>query len=139
MIYKRIKNTNFEQSATNKSTNTLELAKRNTIITLFFVISCFVICWIQNQVVYLLYLIGLNINFYSAYYQYTVLMVFLNCTVNPFVYLIKYKEYQKALKDIIMCNRHSDTTSEVDTISSQIESVWKQRFALKQRTKGNTE
>ena len=37
----------------------------------------------------------------STYFHFTVLMVEFNSTVNPFIYLIKYKDYQEALKQLL--------------------------------------
>ena len=82
-----------------------QLARRNTIKTLLIVALCFIICWSQNQVRYLMFNCGYNINFNSFYHQFTILLVFLNCTVNPFIYLIKYKDYQEALKTFFHCNK----------------------------------
>ena len=70
-----------------------QLARRNTIKTLLIVGLCFIICWSQNEVMYFMYNCGYDINFSRTYFQFTFLMVFLNCTVNPFIYLIKYKDY----------------------------------------------
>lgn len=124
VISRRIRNTHFEENITQRNNrNVFELAKRNTMITLLIVVVCFVVCWSQNQVLYFLEIIGFNVNLYGPYSQYTVIMIFLNCTVNPFVYLIKYKEYQKALKELTMCKRLSDRVSEVNTISSQLDSL----------------
>ena len=32
-------------------------------------------------------------------------MAFCNCTINPFIYLVKYRDYQIALKEF--CNRNA--------------------------------
>ena len=77
------------------------IARKNTIKTFLLVGLCFIICWSQNQVYYLMYNLGYEINWDGAYYKYTILMIFLNCTVNPFIYLIKYQDYQKALRKFI--------------------------------------
>ena len=82
-----------------------QLARRNTIKTLLIVGLCFIICWSQNQVRYLMFNCGYNINFNSTYHQFTILMMFLNCTVNPFIYLIKYRDYKEALKTFFHCNK----------------------------------
>ena len=36
-------------------------------------------------------------------------MVFLNCTINPFIYLVNYRDYQKALKSYVGCMRQENT------------------------------
>ena len=95
-------------------------ARRNTINTLLVVGCCFIICWVQNQVLYLMYNLGYEIDWNSPYYHFTVLMVFVNCTVNPFIYLIKYQDYQIALKEFLHCKskkRENITQHSVSSIS----------------------
>ena len=78
--------------------NNFELARTNTIKTLLLVALCFVICWSNNQVYYLMYNLGFHVDWNSSFYQSTVVMAFLNCTINPFIYLAKYQDFQTALK-----------------------------------------
>ena len=84
-----------------------QLATRNTIKTLVLVAVCFVICWTGNQVWFLLYNIGYEVAFDSEAYKFFVLMVCVNCTINPFIYLVQYKEYQTALK-LLICNKRKE-------------------------------
>ena len=81
------------------------LARRNTIKTLLIVGCCFIICWSQDQIFYFMYNCGYPVDWNSPYYHIIGLMVFLNSTVNPFVYLIMYKDYQTALKTFIWCKK----------------------------------
>lgn len=78
-----------------------QIARRNTIKTLLVVGLCFIICWSNNQIYYLMYNLGYDVDWNGFYYQFTMLMVFMNCIINPFIYLIKYEDYQKALKKFI--------------------------------------
>ena len=93
---------NTAQSQSNQ-VDKFELARKNTIKTFLLVGLCFIICWSQNQVYYLMYNLGFDADWDGVYYKYTILMIFLNCTVNPFIYLIKYDDYQRALKNFICC------------------------------------
>ena len=86
-------------------TDKFQLARTNTIKTLLIVALCFIICWSNNQVYYTMYNLGYNVNWNGIYYKFTVLMIFLNCTINPFIYLIKYQDYQIALKSCFGCNK----------------------------------
>ena len=76
------------------------LARKNIIKTFLLVGLCFVICWSNNSFYYLMYNLGYKADWNSTYFHFTVLMIFLNCTVNPFIYLIKYKDYQTALRKL---------------------------------------
>ena len=97
VLYHRI-NTNTTESQSNLGDKFL-LARKNTIKTFLLVGLCFIIYWIQNQVYYLIFNLGYEVNWNSPYYQYTILMIFLKCTVNPFIYLIKYDDYQKSVEE----------------------------------------
>ena len=90
-----------------------QLARRNTIKTVLIVGLCFIICWSQNQITYFMYNCGYDLNYNSTYIQFTVLMVFLNCTVNPFIYLIKYRDYQEALNIFFHCNKEYENNNKL--------------------------
>ena len=98
LLQSKSKTSNMDKAsdinAGNTSKDKFELARKNTVITLLIVGLCFTICWSQNQ----MYNLGYPINFNTKYHHFTVVMVFMNCTVNPFIYLIKYRDYQEALK-----------------------------------------
>ena len=93
-----------ELNNTTNHTYTFQTARNNTIKTLLIVAICFVICWSNNQVYYTMYNLGYKVDWNGVYYKFTVLMVFLNCTVNPFIYLVKYKDYQVALRSCLNQN-----------------------------------
>ena len=80
-----------------------QLAKRNTIKTFLIVSVCFVLCWLNAQLAYLLYNLGFNISLAGTYNKVSTVIAFVNCTINPFIYLIKYRDYQMALKSFFSC------------------------------------
>ena len=122
VLHRRI-NTNTTESQSNLGDKFL-LARKNTIKTFLLVGLCFIICWIQNQVYYLIFNLGYDVNWNSPYYQYTILMIFLNCTVNPFIYLIKYEDYQKALRSFVCCWKMDSSGQHVSSgVSSSISTV----------------
>ena len=103
-----------------------QVARRNTIKTFVIVGCCFVICWTQNQVIYFMFNVGYPVDWNSAYFQFTVLMVFLNATVNPFVYLLNYKDYQIALREFLHCkynNRNRTNTLSSTTMSNSNQTI----------------
>ena len=81
------------------SSNTFQLARTNTIKTLLTVALCFVICWSNVEIYTAIYYLSNDVEsgsyWNNTYFNFTVFMVFLNCTINPFIYLIKYKEIQR--------------------------------------------
>ena len=84
------------------SNDTFQLARTNTIKTLLTVALCFVICWSNVEIYTAIYYLSNDVesgsDWNNTYFNFTVFMVFLNCTINPFIYLIKYKDFQEALK-----------------------------------------
>ena len=105
--------------------DTFQLARTNTIKTLLIVALCFVICWSNNQVYYLMFHLGYDLDWNGTYYKFTVLMVFVNCIVNPFIYLIQYKDYQEALRKFCGCTNQKqifmeDSESRPNTISGSV-------------------
>ncbi len=66
----------------------------NTIKTLFSVAVCFAICWTWNQINFYRQNLGYYIDLTSNSYHVTVILVYLNCCVNPFIYAFKYQQFQ---------------------------------------------
>ena len=53
--------------------------------------------------------IGYDIDFNSTFLKSAILVAFCNCTINPFIYLIKYKDFQTALEDFFTCYKKEHT------------------------------
>ena len=103
MLTRRI-DCNFEMSGAtspgeNNMNNRFLTARNNTIKTVLLVGICYVTCWINDEVYYLMANLGYNADWNGIYFKFCVTMIYLNCTVNPFVYLIKYQDYQRALRE----------------------------------------
>ena len=102
-----------------------EVARDNVVKTLLIVFFFFVICFLGNQVYYLCYRIGLEVDQNSGYYNFTLCMYFLNCTVNPFIYLVNYKDFQKAFKKQFCCGtsqreNNSEMYTSNNTVSTSV-------------------
>ena len=89
-----------------------ETAQRNVIRTLLIVVLFFFLCIGYAHIFYLVYTLGYEIDWNSAYYTFSIVMVFLNCTVNPFIYLFNYKDFQRALKNLFCCSRLYEPSEE---------------------------
>ena len=87
------------------SSDTFYVARTNTIKTFLTVAVCFVICWSNIEVYsafyYLSSYLGNDTDWNSTYFNFTIFMAFLNCTINPFIYLIKYKDFQEAIRNCL--------------------------------------
>ena len=84
----------------NNPSNMKMRAKRNVIKTMLIVSIGFIICNSWNQWFFFLY--NLDIfqasAFNSNFYHFSVVAMFANCCINPFIYAAKYEEFQKGLK-----------------------------------------
>ena len=104
-----------------KQTVKFEQARNNVIKTLFIVVFFIFICYLGIEVLFICYNLGFEVDWNGGYYKFTVIMVFINCTVNPFIYLINYKDFQKALMRQFCCRishqeRNSDLSSSRSTV-----------------------
>ena len=110
ILYMLTKRLNVNIGGNDVPSEKIQLAKTNTIKTFLTVGICFVICWASNQVYYLLYNLGYTLELNGNLYKGTIVMVFLNFIVNPFIYLVKYHDFQKALRTIFVCEKFSHTS-----------------------------
>ena len=79
------------------------LATRNVLKTLAIVTAVFVVCWLPNKCYTFLYLVGITPNIGRAYYL-TFALVILNCCVNPFIYIARFKAFREGV--FITCRCH---------------------------------
>ena len=113
---------NTVDSATDMRKKNYELARRNTIKTLTLVAVCFILCWTGQQVWLLLFNFGFQIDWDLPAYQFLVFMICVNCVINPFIYLIQYKEYQRALK-VLLCERNKTPPNESQSTNTSTISI----------------
>ena len=102
----------------NKLSSKFLQARNNTIKTVLLVGICFIICWGNDEIYYLMHNLGYNADWNSPYFKFCVAMIYLNCTVNPFVYLFSYQDYHKALREF--CFKSTPGRSDVESFSSNL-------------------
>ena len=110
-------------SSVSTQSDKFQLARTNTIKTMIIVALFFVICLSNNYVHYLMFTLGFKEDWNSLYARFTKVMAFLNCTVNPFIYLVKYQDFHKALKKSVGCIKFKNVEeSEIrcSTVSTSI-------------------
>lgn len=67
-----------------------EKAQKSSIKTLAIVAGAFIFCWSWRQIFFFLQL-GRDVDFDNSFYRISIIAVFLNCCVNPFIYAFQYK------------------------------------------------
>ena len=101
-------------------TDKFQIARKNTIKTFLLISICFIICWSSEQAFYFMFNLGYHADFNGMFYKVSVVMAFCNCTINPFIYLVKYRDYQIALKEFLnlrVVKRHD--TSDVSKTATR--------------------
>ncbi|XP_077984590.1 histamine H2 receptor-like [Glandiceps talaboti] len=95
--------------STSAQTNTakdksLKMASRNVLKMLVLVFLAYAICWGPNQVMFMLYCVGVNVNIFKTYFQVFIVLGYINTAINPFIYALKYKQFQRGIK-LVFCPR----------------------------------
>lgn len=74
-------------------------SQMNIVVTMIAISVAFVVCWTPNQIFNTLFM--LNIEQDLSLYSFTVFMIFLNTTLNPFIYAAKLDPVRKGLRKMI--------------------------------------
>ena len=84
-------------------TRMFQLARKNTVKTFILISVCFGLGWSCSQFQFLLYNLGHPTDWTGTFFKVATLLAYGNCTINPFVYLVVYKDYQQGLKYLCFC------------------------------------
>jgi len=79
--------------------SSVNTAGRDAVVTSLMICCGFIACWSINSIIIFLSTIGLyTLDFSGWFYHFSVVLVFLNSCINPFIYAAKYREFQKGVK-----------------------------------------
>ena len=81
-----------------------EKATRNIVNTFAIITACYFICWIPNKIYIILYFWG-EISTFSGVYHATAFLAFINCCVNPVIFIGKYDAFKTGLAMLFRCRR----------------------------------
>lgn len=80
-------------------------ASHNVAITVLYTLIIHVIAWSGNQVQVLMTSFGFVVDTSSSLYQILLLATYCTSCVNPVVYVIKYKEFRRAINKFVLYRR----------------------------------
>ena len=104
ILYVIFRQKNFQTS----SDSTKKRAQIKTIKLLLIVVLAYIACFSWNMNIILLYCLGIDLDFQSWSYNLSVILTYLNCLVNPIIYVFFYKQYRqqlvKILKRMLCCD-----------------------------------
>ncbi|XP_038046593.1 dopamine receptor 2-like [Patiria miniata] len=90
------------QQSDSSMSGSLLRARRNTLKTLFIVFVTYTICWSPNQIAFFMFNVGFfSLDYNSAFYFITAVLVQLNSCINPIIYAFKYKQFQTGLRVLL--------------------------------------
>ena len=84
------------QSTASSYVSKVKPATRNVTKTFAIVTVSFFVCWVPQKVYILMYMFG-QISTFGHVYQATLIMMFLNCCINPFIYVAKYAAFRNGM------------------------------------------
>ena len=93
-------------------------AQNNVLQICVILMVVFVVCWGIHNIGFLLYAVGYFPSLTTDYYRMSVLFVILNSCLNPYIYSVRYKEFQNQLKALFTFRKQSDGPNSLDTMSS---------------------
>ena len=96
-------------------------ARRNILKTLIIVSMCYFFCWIWNQMHYLLSNLGfIERTFDTPFDTFSTFCIYINCCVNPFIYIFHYEQFRKGLGVLKkrLIRNDSSTVTTVSVISN---------------------
>ncbi|XP_071479453.1 neuropeptide receptor 15-like [Diadema antillarum] len=80
-------------------------ARRNIIRTMITLSVCYFLCYGPNITIYMIYCLGANIDLNGVEFYVTVCIAFINIWINPFVYALQYRKFQRGLKQVFGCSK----------------------------------
>ncbi len=103
MLCKLSKRTSLSNISQIPQTQMYEKARRNVAITFCIVAFFYVFCWMPQQTVLFMSHFVYNVDWNRFSWHFVSQMIFLNCTINPFIYLTKSTHFQNALREFQYC------------------------------------
>ena len=86
----------------NSSAKQNDKAKENVVKTLSIVTVCYFICWVPNSVYVIMHILGAgHTSLFGAIYKATVILAFINCCINPIIYIGKYDAFTTGLSMLV--------------------------------------
>ncbi|XP_070570746.1 allatostatin-A receptor-like [Ptychodera flava] len=91
------------ESAGSGGSSHLRRAQKNVVKTLLTVGVTYALCWGPNQLSLLYFNLGGHINFLGYFHNISILLVFCNMCVNPFIYAFQYEQFRNSIRQAFWC------------------------------------
>ena len=74
------------------------MKRRNVTKTMFTVFALYVICWSPEQITYLQFDLGGELEIGGVWHSIALILAISNSAVNPFVYALRFRQYKEGVK-----------------------------------------
>jgi len=91
-------------------------AGRNALVTSLVVCCGLFACWTPLHITYYLNFLGHPVDFGGWLHHLTMVLVFTNSCINPFIYAAKYRRFQEGVKSLIKKIRPGHQQSQISAV-----------------------
>lgn len=85
---------------------------KNMMKTLITVCVCFFLCWVCNQTFFFLGNIGIEMDYNSIFYDFTIACALTNSCINPVIYVLQYRHFRNEALRLFCCKKPSAIDAE---------------------------
>ena len=83
------------------ASSSVNAAGRNAVVTSLTICCGYIICWSPLQIYNLVTVFGGNVDYTTTFYHFSVVLLFANSCINPFIYAAKYREFQTGVRRLL--------------------------------------
>jgi hypothetical protein len=91
----------------------------NTVKTMIAVSLSFVACWLPCHTYSFIQMVATNTNYSSVVYYVTMLLIFLNVSLNPFIYAVNYEVIKHQWRRLAKCSSQIDAADQAQVVTVQ--------------------
>ena len=109
----------FQNSDSTNSSTKLRMAQMNLLQTCVILVVMFVLCWINHAIRFILINGNYFLHLRTTYYPSTLFFIILNSCLNPFVYCVRYKEFQNQVRQLFHIKKSNFPQTSIETETSK--------------------
>ena len=94
-------NKTISSDKTHQQTDTIRQAEVNIYQTCVMLMIVFVLCWSNNCIGVALFMIGYLPHMNTTYHNVSVVLILMNSCINPYIYALRYKEFQQRIRTLV--------------------------------------
>ncbi|XP_070552384.1 neuromedin-U receptor 2-like [Ptychodera flava] len=97
--------------------NSMKRASNNVLRMLVIVFVAYALCWGIPQLTFLAFCLGVSVDFGGVFYNVGVVIGFLNTSINPFIYALKYRQFQRGVR-MVFCSKCLNEVGDIESFAN---------------------